>query len=250
VKPTGNALAAGLQRAGAVLYWPAPVAHRDMGYPVQGVRARPGMQASSRHDDDTHRADLAAIAAQDQRAMKRFYTAFAPATFQFAMRRLSDPVQAEEVVVETMYEVWRHAARFAGESGVRTWVLGIARHKLLDKLRERYRHRHESLDDENETGDGPGMAAESDAPEGFERVAQREHHEMIAHCANKLPEDQREALHLALYEDLPLADIAQIQACPENTVKTRLFHARRKMKECLQRLFGHNDGPFAGAPHG
>jgi len=178
--------------------------------------------------------------------MKRFYLALAPATHQFAMRRLSDPVQAEEVVVETMYEVWCHARRFSGQSSIRTWVLGIARHKLLDKLRDRYRHRHESLDDEAEGGSD----AESDAPEGFERVAQREHHDMIVLCAGKLPEDQREALHLALYEDLPLADIALVQACPENTVKTRLFHARRKMKECLQRLFKDLNGPFAGARHG
>ena len=178
--------------------------------------------------------------------MKRFYLALAPSTFQFAMRRLSDPVQAEEVVVETMYEVWCHAGRYSGQSTIRTWVLGIARHKLLDKLRDRYRHQHESLDDEAESGSD----AESDAPEGFERVAQREHRDMIVLCAGKLPEDQREALHLALYEDLPLADIALVQSCPENTVKTRLFHARRKMKECLQRLFKDVNGPFAGAGHG
>lgn len=178
--------------------------------------------------------------------MKRFYLVLAPSTFQFAMRRLSDPVQAEEVVVETMYEVWSHASRYSGQSTIRTWVLGIARHKLLDKLRDRYRHQHESLDDEALGGND----AESEAPEGFERVARREHHDMIVHCAGKLPEDQREALHLALYEDLPLADIALVQACPENTVKTRLFHARRKMKECLQRLFKDVNGPFAGAGHG
>ena len=182
--------------------------------------------------------------------MKRFYLTLAPTTYQFAMRRLSDPVQAEEVVVETLYEVWTHASRFSGQSSIRTWVLGIARHKLLDKLRERYRHRHESLDDEDTPQADAMEGAETDAPEGFERVAQREHRDMIAHCAGKLPEDQREALHLALYEDLPLADIARVQSCPENTVKTRLFHARRKMKECLQRLFKDVDGPFAGARHG
>lgn len=205
------------------------------------------MQPSPRQDEAGHQADLAAIVAQDAQAMKRFYLAFAPAIYQFAMRRLSDPVQAEEVVVETMYEVWCHAQRFSGQSSIRTWVLGIARHKLLDKLRDRYRHRHESLNDE----DGSTIHdVEADAPEGFERVAQREHHDMIVHCAGKLPDDQREALHLALYEDLPLADIALVQACPENTVKTRLFHARRKMKECLQRLFKDVDGPFAGAHHG
>lgn len=204
------------------------------------------MHASSRQDESDLRADLDAITVQDAQAMKRFYLALAPSTFQFAMRRLSDPVQAEEVVVETMYEVWCHASRYSGQSTLRTWVLGIARHKLLDKLRDRYRHQHESLDDETEGG----IDAESDAPEGFERVARREHHDMIVHCAGKLPEDQREALHLALYEDLPLADIALVQACPENTVKTRLFHARRKMKECLQRLFKDVNGPFAGAGHG
>lgn len=204
------------------------------------------MHASSRQDESDLRADLDAIIEQDPQAMKRFYLAFAPAIHQFAMRRLSDPIQAEEVVVETLYEVWCHAQRFSGQSSIRTWVLGIARHKLLDKLRERYHHRHESLDEDNESHTG----VETDAPEGFERVAQREHHDMIVHCAGKLPKDQREALHLALYEDLPLADIALVQACPENTVKTRLFHARRKMKECLQRLFKDVDGPFAGARHG
>jgi RNA polymerase sigma-70 factor (ECF subfamily) len=204
------------------------------------------MHASSRQDESDLRADLDAIIQQDAQAMKRFYLALAPTTYQFAMRRLSDPVQAEEVVVETLYEVWCHASRFAGQSSIRTWVLGIARHKLLDKLRERYHHRHESLDEDNDSH----ADVETDAPEGFERVAQREHHDMIVHCAGKLPEDQREALHLALYEDLPLADIALVQACPENTVKTRLFHARRKMKECLQRLFKDVDGPFAGARHG
>lgn len=196
------------------------------------------MHASSRQEESDHQADLAAIAAQDPLAMKRFYLAFAPATHQFAMRRLGDPVQAEEVVVETMYEVWCHAGRFAGQSSIRTWVLGIARHKLLDKLRDRYRHRHESLDEQAERQGDAFTGPEADAPEGFERVAQREHHDMIVHCAGKLPADQREALHLALYEDMPLAEIALVQACPENTVKTRLFHARRKMKECLQRLFG------------
>ncbi|MDP3252063.1 MAG: sigma-70 family RNA polymerase sigma factor [Hydrogenophaga sp.] len=204
------------------------------------------MHAPSRQDESDLRADLDAIIEQDAQAMKRFYLVLAPSTFQFAMRRLSDPVQAEEVVVETMYEVWCHASRYSGQSTIRTWVLGIARHKLLDKLRDRYRHQHESLDDEAEGGND----AESEAPEGFEWVARREHHDMIVHCAGKLPEDQREALHLALYEDLPLADIALVQACPENTVKTRLFHARRKMKECLQRLFKDVNGPFAGAGHG
>ena len=194
-------------------------------------------------------ADLAAVVRQDQLAMKRFYQAMAPSVYQFSMRRLSDPVEAQEVVVETLYEVWCHAHRFTGQSSIRTWVLGISRHKLLDKLRERYRHQHESFDETTETHISGVMEPESDAPEGFERVAQRQQHDMIVHCTQKLPADQREALHLAFYEDLPLAEIAQVQACPENTVKTRLFHARRQMKECLQRVFKHEAFAFVGDRH-
>jgi RNA polymerase sigma-70 factor, ECF subfamily len=176
---------------------------------------------------------LGDIARQDQKAMQRFYQHMAPSVYQFSMRRLSDPTQAQEVTVETMFEVWRHATGFAGQSSIRTWVLGIARHKLLDKLRDRYRHAHESFEEEN---DYQQADMESDAPSGFDRVVQQENRDMIAHCANKLPDEQREALHLAFYEDLSLLEIAQVQSCPENTVKTRLFHARRKLKECLQRL--------------
>ena len=59
---------------------------------------------------------------------------------------------------------------------------------------------------------------------------------MLADCMDKLPHDQRECLYLVLLEGLSLGEVAQIQSCPENTVKTRLFHARQKMKNCLGRL--------------
>lgn len=210
-----------------------------------GDRADP----STDPEAEALRADLAAIVRRDEQAMKRFYQAMAPSVYQFSMRRLSDAVQAQEVVVEALYEVWCHAASFAGQSSIRTWVLGIARYKLLDKLRERYRHQHVSFDEQLESQSDNHAEPECDAPTGFERVVQREQHDMIAHCAGKLPPDQREALHLALYEDMLLADIAHVQACPENTVKTRLFHARRKMKECLQRLFKDVEGPMTGVRH-
>jgi RNA polymerase sigma-70 factor (ECF subfamily) len=52
----------------------------------------------------------------------------------------------------------------------------------------------------------------------------------------KLSDEHRECLHLVFFEGMGLAEVAEIQNCPEGTVKTRLFHARQKIKNCLQSL--------------
>ena len=72
-------------------------------------------------------------------------------------------------------------------------------------------------------------------PSAFELIAGRQRQGQVALCMEALPDEQRECIHMVFYEDAPLAEIAAVQACPENTVKTRLFHARRKMRECLER---------------
>ena len=65
------------------------------------------------------------------------------------------------------------------------------------------------------------------------------------HCMGKLTEEHRECLHLVFYEGMSLAEVAAIQRCPENTVKTRLFHARQKIKNCL-RLLLEREGSAPG----
>ena len=51
----------------------------------------------------------------------------------------------------------------------------------------------------------------------------------------RLSSEHRECVHLVFFMELPLAEVAAIQSCPENTVKTRLFHAKRNLKRCLER---------------
>jgi len=57
----------------------------------------------------------------------------------------------------------------------------------------------------------------------------------------KLSDEHRECMHLVFFEGMSLAEVAAVQGCPENTVKTRLFHARQKIKNCL-RLLVERDG--------
>jgi RNA polymerase sigma-70 factor, ECF subfamily len=173
---------------------------------------------------------LERIAAGDQAALREMYQAYAGRIYTFAFGSLRDPDEAHEVVVDTMYQVWRHADRFRGDSKASTWILGIARNVMLTKLRSRGPV-HEELSDE----------LPEDRPGPDEPVQRRQELEAILACAGALSEEQRECLHLVYFEEMELAEVAEIQGVPENTVKTRLFHARRKIKPCLADLLRRED---------
>jgi RNA polymerase sigma-70 factor (ECF subfamily) len=175
------------------------------------------------------RSWLQQMAARDEAALSRFYRALSGAVFAFVQRRLDNPQDAEAVVVDTLHEVWKKAASFNGQSQVKTWVLGIARHKLLDVLRQRgARAGQDDIDDHAET-----LASEDPGP--FAQLAQRQQQEWVAQCMARLPAEQRESLHLLFFEALAIDEIADVLACPAGTVKTRVFHAKRKIRDCLAR---------------
>lgn len=189
--------------------------------------------------DDFHRELLRQVAARDgasEAAMARLYKALSPAVFAFVRQRLygADEHAVQEVVVETLYEVWRASERFAAQSRVLTWVLGIARHKLLDAARKRPDAAlHDDIDDHSET-----LADEQ--ADITAQLSAKQRAQWLAHCMQRLPEDQRESLHLLLVEGLGVDEIATLQACPGGTVKTRVFHAKRKLKDCLSRWLKHD----------
>ncbi len=177
------------------------------------------------------RACLEAIARGDQAAMQRFYEAHAQIVYAFALRRLDDPADAADVLHEVMLEVWRKAGRFEGRSRVRTWLLGIARHKVLDRLRALGRTR------ERESDIDPDTRAEADEGDDIlaaTRAAGEARH--VRYCLQRLRDIHRQVMHLAFFQELSCAEIAQVLGCPTGTVKTRMMHARRAMKRCLQAL--------------
>jgi RNA polymerase sigma-70 factor (ECF subfamily) len=157
------------------------------------------------------------------------------------LRQLGDPAQAEEIVSDTLYEIWRHPAKFRGDSQFSTWLIGIARNKVLMAFRGRKPDAvHDDIDDVAET-----VAA--DEPSAFEVLAGQQRSEGVRNCMEKLSSEHRECVHLVFYEGMSLAEVASLQACPENTVKTRLFHARQKLKNCLRLLLQREGDSLAGA---
>ncbi len=171
------------------------------------------------------------VANADQRALAELYSQMNRKIFAFALRHVGDRDLAEGIVVETMFEVWKNAARFSGGSSVSTWILGIARHKALDEVRRRARF----VPYDEAAGVGMVMERADDCASAFDGLAANETRLQLDACIKRLPAEQQECIHLVFYEELSLAEIAEIQGVPENTVKTRLFHARRKLKILLGR---------------
>ena len=183
------------------------------------------------------------IARQDQGAFRELYKAFSRKVFAYVLNRVNDHGRAEEILVDTMYEVWRNPQRFHGESQFSTWLIGIARNKSLMVYRARRPDEtHDDLDDIAET-------EAADTPDGFAQLAGKQRSEGVQRCMGKLSDEHRECMHLVFFEGLSLVEVAEVQRCPENTVKTRLFHARQKIKNCLRLLLQSEGGaPLVGAP--
>jgi RNA polymerase sigma-70 factor, ECF subfamily len=192
-------------------------------------------------DNDRVRVLLERVGRQDQAAFRELYKAFSRRVFAYVLNMVRDHGRAEEILVDTMYEVWRAPARFRGDAQFSTWLIGIARNKALMAYRSRRPDElHDDLDDIAET-------EAADTPDGFAQLAAKQRSEGVQVCMGKLSDEHRECMHLVFFEGLSLAEVAAVQGCPENTVKTRLFHARQKIKNCLRSMVERDGEARVGA---
>ena len=193
-------------------------------------------------DKDRVKELLVRVAKEDQAAFRELYKAFSRKVYAYVLNMVNDHARAEEILVDTMYEVWRHPERFRGDAQFSTWLIGIARNKALMVYRARRPDEvHADLDDIAET-------EAADTPDGYAQLAEKQRAEGVQQCMNKLSDEHRECMHLVFFEGLSLAEVAEVQRCPEGTVKTRLFHARQKIKNCLRLLLGREgDTSLSGA---
>ncbi len=195
-------------------------------------------------DNDRVSQLLVRIGRQDQSAFEELYKAFSRKVYAYVLNMLKDHVRAEEVLVDTMYQVWRNPTQFRGDSQFSTWLIGVARNKALMVFRGRRPDEvHDDLDDVAET-------AIDESEDGYAQLAQKQRTDGVRHCMDRLSDEHRECLHLVFYEGYSLAEVAAVQRCPENTVKTRLFHARQKIKNCLRLLLEREGGEIRLQPRG
>lgn len=168
--------------------------------------------------DAMDRADLAAVCHGDRDALARLYERHREGLFGFILRVTSyDRMLAEEALQDTLLAVWFHAASFAGNSQVRTWIYSIARRNALSKLRKK---RPEPVDPEAaipvvDTGPSPDDDALARVEAG-----------VLNGLIDRLPEQLRVILVLAFVEDMPYPEISQVLDVPIGTVKSRVSRAR------------------------
>ncbi len=156
-------------------------------------------------------------AEEDEDAFRELYDRFADRVFRYAFTLLRSEHLSEEVTQETMIAVWKSTHRFQGRSKVSTWIFGIARNKAFDLLRREKR------------GDRlPDVSLVSPDPAPALLKA-----EAVSGAMGMLPESQREVVFLTFYEGLSYGEISRLLGIPEGTVKSRMFHAKKKLAEVL-----------------
>jgi RNA polymerase sigma-70 factor (ECF subfamily) len=162
------------------------------------------------------------IARGDRLAMQVLFARHHVRIYRYVLRLLRDEMAAEDVIGDVFLDVWRQANRFEGRSAVSTWLIAIARFKALSLLRKR---REVGLDEETaeaieETSDDPELA-----------VTKQDKGEKLRKCLALLSREHREVIDLVYYHEKSVEEVAQIVGIPENTVKTRMFYARKKLGE-------------------
>ena len=116
------------------------------------------------------------------------------------------------------------ARGFEARSQVTTWILGIARYKALSALRQRS---FASLDDE------VAEAFEDPADDPEVAMQKTDRGAVLQACLQQLSSAHRQVIDLVYYHEQSIEEIARIIGVPQNTVKTRVFHARKRIAELM-----------------
>jgi len=172
---------------------------------------------------ELERALLCRVSAGNRDAFRELYLRYHRRLARFLTRFLHRYEDAEEVINDTLWIVWQRAGEFRNASRVSTWIMGIAYRRALNMLRRATTHdqamRLEIAESESEVSDS---------------AQQLEERQLLDSGLAQLPLEQRLVLEFTYYLDHSCEEIAEIMDCPVNTVKTRMFNARRKLRVILK----------------
>jgi RNA polymerase sigma-70 factor, ECF subfamily len=164
------------------------------------------------------------VAKGDKDAIRLLYARHSVRVFRFLVRMTHNDATAEDLVSEVFTEVWRSAGRFEARSQVTTWILGIARFKAMSAMRRRT---VDALDDD-------AVASIEDTADNPEVVMQNANRSAILQsCLKELSSAHRQVIDLICYHGQSIEEVAEIVGVPQNTVKTRVFHARKRIAELM-----------------
>lgn len=200
------------------------------------------MSADSKNDKQStesiakhHAMLLKKVADGDQEAFTELYKIFQPRLIKFCSRMLKNDIAlAADMADEAMIEVWKSAGTFSGLSQPSTWIHSIARFRMIGYLRKN----KEVLQDDN--FEQLNIEDTDLLPEAEMVVSER--NELLLENIGKLSDKHKEVIELVYFRELSIRDISEMLDVSENTVKTRMFYARKHLKAILSNEdMLHND---------
>ncbi len=166
---------------------------------------------------------IAQVVTGDRRAFEDLYRLYYPRLSHFLIRMLRRPTVVEEVLNDTLLIVWNKAETYNGLSKVSTWIFAIAYRRALKALRR--------VDDPME--DTFAEYRESGEPGPEQLLDRSQVSAILTEALTGLSHDHRTVVDLAYFHEMGYREIAEIMACPVDTVKTRMYHARRNLRAAL-----------------
>jgi RNA polymerase sigma-70 factor (ECF subfamily) len=189
---------------------------------LENFELRSNQPPAPRAGNDRERELIFKVGHGDRDAFRELYLHYHRRLARFLTRLIHRHEDAEEIINDTMWIVWQRAADFRDASQVSTWIMGIAYRRALNMIRRAATHERVMALERAE-----GETAASDTVQAMEA------RQLLDFALAKLPLEQRLVLEFTYYLDHSCEEVAEIMECPVNTVKTRMFNARRKLREIL-----------------
>ncbi|MBE0584582.1 MAG: sigma-70 family RNA polymerase sigma factor [Desulfofustis sp.] len=164
---------------------------------------------------------IAAVARGDRNAFRQLYDETYGKVARYIRSLVGDEHLTDDILVQTYAIVWQTASRFKGASRLTTWIIGIARNIAFKEFRSR--RTEEPFDESYKGADDTSQLQ----PE------YRDRNKLMKLALATISAHHREILELVFYQDLSYPEISQLIDIPVNTVKTRVFHAKKAFKNAL-----------------
>lgn len=171
---------------------------------------------------------LERVARADPQALERLYDRHAGYALAVARRIVGSREEAEEVVQDVFWRLWRSSIQYdPGRGQFRTWLFGICRNRAIDSLRRRARRPG--------TGRVPSELELADGPRSEDLVFEKQQRRRVEAALARLSAPQRTAIELSFYQGLTHREIADRTGEPLGTIKSRIHGGMARLRESLGR---------------
>jgi len=174
--------------------------------------------------------------------------ALRPQLLKFALAQLRNAAWAEDAVSETMLAALEKPQAFAGRSQLRTWLIGILKHKLVDQIRRNCKElsttgdEGEDIEEALFSADGRWRETPQDWGDPEQSLRQVEFFKVLEACVERLPGQQGRLFMMREWLELDTDEICKLLTITPTNLWVMLHRARLRLRECLQQQWFNSQG--------